>query len=77
LAASINSGVTLDGGGAAARTGSANSAVAASAVDIFNTSRLDQFRSRMVPPLLGRLVADRHGECWHGPAAFYLKPMMD
>jgi hypothetical protein len=48
LAASINSGVTLDGGGAAARTGRANRAVAATAVDVFNISRLDQFRSRIV-----------------------------
>jgi hypothetical protein len=39
---------------------------------MFNTSRLDQFRSRMVFPLLGRLVADRHGECcaWPGGILF-------
>jgi hypothetical protein len=42
-AASINSGVTEDGGGAAARIGSANSVPAASPAEVFKTSRLDHF----------------------------------
>ncbi|MGH9808120.1 MAG: hypothetical protein ACRD9W_12825 [Terriglobia bacterium] len=49
-AASISSGVTLVGGGAPARTGSANTALAASPVEILSTSRLDQFRSCMAFP---------------------------
>jgi hypothetical protein len=54
-AASISSGVTLEGDGAAARAGSANSAVAASPVEAVSTSRRDQFRSGMVSSLFSAL----------------------
>jgi hypothetical protein len=49
-AASINAGVTLVGGGAAARIGSANSTPAATAVEVFSTSRLVHLGFRMAFP---------------------------
>jgi hypothetical protein len=46
-AASINAGVTLVGGGAAAFDGAANSAHATDPAEALSTWRLDHFRSRM------------------------------
>jgi hypothetical protein len=50
-AASINAGVTVVGGGAAARIGSAKNEAAIEAVVALSTSRLDQFQTCTAPSL--------------------------
>src|ERR1700689_1670638 len=67
-------GVTLAAGGGAARTGSANSTPAASALEVLSTSRLEHFSFCMGLPhelfaaLAERTAAVNEGCAWQPPA---------